>query len=192
MTRFLTWAISALLALLVTACGFHLHGYDQSQMRPFPFKTLYIEGSGGVAGYTSDWLSRDPRVKLVKSANGADAVLRVTGESQNKEISIIDRSGSTSEYRLNFVFTAQLRMNGEPVGKDIELRQSRTLTYSDSQILGKDQEEALLWADMQRAVVQVLVYRLSSDQMLKDAASAAAGMAPPAPKSKTHNAGSQS
>jgi LPS-assembly lipoprotein len=193
MTRYVTWAITALLALFVSACGFHLHGYDQSQMRPLPFKTLYIDASSGsaTAGYITDWLSRDPRIKLVKSATAADAVLRITGESKTKEISIIDRSGSTSEYRLIYLFTAQLRVHGEQVGKDIELRQYRSLTYSDSAILGKDMEESLLWTDMQRSIVQVLVYRLSSDQVVKDVASAAASMVPPAPKPKAQNAGSQ-
>jgi LPS-assembly lipoprotein len=55
---------------------------------------------------------------------------------------------------------------------DILLR--RDLTYSDTDVLGKEQEEALLYRDMQNDAVQQLVRRLEVAPKTAPAAPAAA------------------
>ncbi|MBV8647600.1 LPS assembly lipoprotein LptE [Paludibacterium sp.] len=187
MTRLLTTLSALLLAMTLAACGFHLRGLD-STPRAFPFSRLYIDSTQPAAQQVAAALKAYPQLTILDSANGADAVLRITGEGRNKEVSDIDRSGQANEYRLNYSLTAQLWVNGAQAGRDIVLRQSRTMTYSDSVVLGKDQEETLLWNDMTRTAAQLLVFRLSSQRMIQDAASAAAGVVP---DSKANDAGHQ-
>lgn len=193
MTRSVSWAIAALLALVLGACGFQLRGLDASSQRMYPFSSIYVDSSLPVAAEVTTLLKMDSRVTLLPSANKAEAVLKILSENKVKEIETINRSGSANEYRLNYTLTARLLINGEQIGKDIVLRQFRSMTYSDNVILGKGQEEDLLWADMSRNAAQTLLYRLSSNQMVKEAASTAAGVVPPAAtKSKAKkNAGSQ-
>ena len=193
MTRSVSWAIVALLALVLGACGFQLRGLDSGSLRMYPFSSIYIDSSLPVASEVVALLKQDARITLLPSANKAEAVLKILSENKVKEIETINRSGSANEYRLNYTLTARLLINGEQIGKDIVLRQFRSMTYSDNVILGKGQEEDLLWADMSRNAAQTLLYRLSSNQMVKEAASTAASVIPPsATKSKAKkNAGSQ-
>jgi LPS-assembly lipoprotein len=191
MNRYVSWASSVLLALILAACGFQLSGLNPDAMRPYPFGSIYVDSTQPVAQQVIARLQLDKRVKLVNSADKADAVLRIVSENKIRDIQTIDRSGKTNEYRLNYVVIAQLRMHGEPVGKDIKLQQLRSMTYSDSAVLGKGMEEDLLWSDMSRTVAQNLLYRLTSDQMVKEAASVSAGVVAPASSAKASNAVSQ-
>lgn len=189
MIRYVSWAITALLALTLAACGFHLTGLNPDTMRPYPFTSLYIDSTQPIAAEVAARLRLDPRVKLTTSANSADAVLRILAEKKTRDIQTIDRSGQANEYRFTYEVSAQLLMHGEPIGRNMVLKQFRTMTYADSAILGKDQEEALLWSDMLRNTAQLLLYRMSSNNMAREVASAAAAAAAPQPKAQ--HAGSQ-
>lgn len=185
MIRHFSWLSVCALALLLTACGFHLRGLgDAASARQYPFRSIYIDSNLPVAVEISTRLKYEPSVQLLASATHADAVLRIVSENKSKDISSIDRSGTANEYRLSYSVTARLFMKGEQVGPDIVLRQARTMTYSDSAVLGKDQEEALIWTDMQRSVSQLILYRLSTTKVREAAAqveaSAALGKVPDA------------
>jgi LPS-assembly lipoprotein len=182
MTRYVSWTITALLALVLAACGFQLRGLNPATQRPYPFTSVYVDSITPQAAEVSRLLSLDTRVKLMKSATGADAVLRLLGVSQTTDILTIDRSGQANEYRLNYTVTARLYLHGVPLGDDIVIKQFRTMTYSEADILGKGDEEQLLWTDMLQDTAQQLLFRLSSDQMIQAAASAAAGVVPPVTK----------
>lgn len=185
MTRYFSWLTACALAVFLTACGFHLRGLgDTATAQQYPFRSIYIDSSLQIGNEIAARLKADPRVRVLTSAANADAVLRVLSENKSKDISLIGRDGLTKEYRLSYTVRAQLLMKGYQIGPNIVLRQSRTMTYSDSVVLGKDQEEALLWSDMSRQTSQVILYRLSSTQVRKAAseaeASAALGKVPDA------------
>jgi LPS-assembly lipoprotein len=171
--------MTVLLALLLAACGFQLRGLEPSSAHPLPFTSIYIDSSSPIASEVKSRLALDSRIHLKTSAKDADAVLRIIGEEKLRDILTIDRSGQTNEYRFTYIVTAQLYLHGEPIGEPIVLRQFRTMTYNDNSILGKGQEEDLLWTDMRKDVAQLLLYRLSSDRMVQAAASAAAGVTAP-------------
>lgn len=182
MTRLFSTLSMLLLLGLLAACGFHLRGLMDSTPLKFPFSRLYIDvGSGSrLAAPLLLAMKSYPNILVMDQAATADGVLRIISEKTNKDLSSIDRSGQASEYRLSYVVTAQIWINGRQVGPDIVLNQSRTMTYSDSAVLGKDQEETLLWDDMARNVAQLMVYRLSSTRLLREAASEAAAVVPAA------------
>jgi LPS-assembly lipoprotein len=178
MTRYFSRLTVCVLVVLLSACGFHLRGLgDPGTARQFPFHSLYIDSSLPVASALAARLRYEPTMRLLPSATNADAVLRILSETRNKDISSIDRNGQTNEYRLTYSMTAQLYMDGSPVGPQIVVRQSRTMTYSSSVVLGKGQEEDLLWNDMVSDAAQLMLYRLSTNQMHKAAAAVAASAA---------------
>ena len=185
MIRFVFWSMTGLLALMLTACGFQLRGLGDTA-RPYPFTSLYIDSSLPVAAQVAAIVRLDPRVKLLTSAQHADAVLRIVSENKDKVILTIDRSGTADEYRLNYKVAAQLFMRGEQVGDVMVVKQFRDMTYSENQVLGKGQEENLLWADMLQGTAQQLLYRMSSDRM--NHAVAAANGSASAPATKAPNA----
>ncbi len=52
-------------------------------------------------------------------------------------------------------------IGGVPVEPDMNLTVRRYMNYSDSDVLGKEQEENLLWNDMRHDAAEQLVRRLS-------------------------------
>lgn len=162
MIRHVSWGI---LLLLVTgwlaACGFHLRGLSES-LAPLPFRTLMLDApQATITPYLNTTLAADPRIVLVTSAKAADAVLQVVDEVANKDILSINRTGTINQYQLTYRVTFHLLVKGSVIGPDIVLTTRRELNYSDQAVLGKTQEEELLWNDMRRDTARMLLYRLS-------------------------------
>ena len=165
MTRFCNRLLLIAMILMLAACGFQLRGMG-NQPRQFPFTTLYIDSASPFGLQMISVIKTYPQVKLVSSAADADAVLRIISERPSKDISSIDRSGNINEYRLTYTVTAQLWMNGSQIGKDIVISQFRTMSYSTIDLLGKGSEEALIQSNLLSNAAQLMIYRLSSRQML--------------------------
>lgn len=161
MTYFWRYFTALLLTLVLTACGFHLKGLSPDTLRPLPFETLYLDGGGSIANDLRTQLRIDPRIKLVNQAQGADAVLTVSGEQARKDILTINSAGKINQYLLIFRTHGKLTVHGKVYEPEIVVRVRRTLNYTDSQVLGKDQEEDLLWVDMRKDAADQIVRRLS-------------------------------
>ena len=103
-------------------------------------------------------LQRDGRLSL---SSPAEAVFRVTGEESRKDILTINRGGKVNEYLLVYrvYATVQRRQDDAPLPLSVVVR--RELSYSDADVLGKEREEAMLWADMRRDAAEQLIRRLS-------------------------------
>ncbi len=176
---------AALLLLALTACGFHLKGYSPDTLRPLPFSSLYLSGGGSIAGDLRTQLKIDPRIKLLDQPQGADAVLTVDHEQTRKDILTINSAGQINQYLLIMRIDARLTVHGKEYTPEMQIRVRRTLNYTNSEILGKDQEEQLLWNDMRQDAADQIVRRLS---YLKPAAEssepAAEAVSPPKGKAK--------
>ena len=147
------------LALLTAACGFQLRGQAK-----LPFDTLYVACPRTAAG---NELKRNiiagTSTRLVDSAAAAQAVLSVAPEKRSKIILSFDASGQAAElqlrYRLKFrVHDAQ----GRDYLPQSEIRLTRDISYSGTQVLAKESEEALLYRDMQSDMVQQILRRLAA------------------------------
>jgi LPS-assembly lipoprotein len=150
-----------LLCLLLAACGFHLRG--QGNYRP-AFQSIYVEGE-----------SRSTLVAELKRAIGssgatlaekpeaAQAVLQVFGESRDKSILSLSGAGRVREYELRYQVSYRLRdADGKepiPAGA-VSLK--RALSFSETEVLSKESEEALLYRDMESDAVQQIMRRLSA------------------------------
>lgn len=161
MIRSLSWLVLAALTLLLSACGFQLRGLG-ANMKPLPFASLYLDtGKSGIAGDLQLLLARDNRLTLTKSPKDAAAVLSVLYENQKKEVLTINSGGRVNEYQLVYRVAVRTVINGVPVEPDMSVIVRREMNYSDSAILGKEQEEALLWSDARRDAADQIVRRLA-------------------------------
>lgn len=145
--------------LLLAGCGFQLRGSAQ-----LPFRTLYAAfpyGSGTGAEFRR--AMRSSGTQLVEQPQQADARLLVLEELREKEIVGFSSTGRPREYQIRLLFSFRLLDAGEeeliPPTR-IVLR--RDITTTDTQFVAKEQEEALLYRDMQRDLVQQLLRRLSA------------------------------
>lgn len=170
-TRGLVCALLAAAALSLTGCGFHLR--NQANL---PFSSLYIQASAGST--FAPKLKRDignaSGTKLVTNAKDAEATVQVISELQERQILSLSSSGRVQELTLLYHVTIRVYDAKREFLTPTEIVLRRDLTYQDTDVIAKEQEEALLYRDMQSDAVQQVMRRLQALQITP---------APPAPAS---------
>jgi LPS-assembly lipoprotein len=151
------------LALPATAiaggCGFRLRG-----PQPMDFATLHVNVSAqselgaqlrrlvGVSGSTV----------VVEDEAAAEARLQILGNARSREILSLTGAGKVREYQLNQNLQFQLLDKaGQPLIPPTTLSARREYTFDEDAVLGKQQEEELLYRDMQQDLVQQMMRRLA-------------------------------
>lgn len=143
-------------ALLLSACGFRPAGSDPALNPPLPYRVWAVEGGEMQQVLETELVRRQAQVD---NASG-EAVLKVAGLSARKDIRTLNLSGSISEYLLVLEVSVQVQRSGQAAGKPMTFTVQRPLDYSDRDILGKQEEEALLWAEMRADAAKQIVRRL--------------------------------
>jgi LPS-assembly lipoprotein len=148
----------ALLATLIAGCGFHLRG-----KAALPFDSIYISGSQAFANQISRALRAGSQARVTTNPQEAQVSLQIISEARERVILSLSASGRVREitlrYRVSYRLSDAKGVEYIPVSQII-LR--RDVTYSDTDVLGKEQEEALLYRDMQSDAVQQMVRRLEA------------------------------
>jgi len=149
----------AWISLLVAGCGFQLRGQAN-----LPFDRIYVESNGFslFAAELRRIIQSAKSVEVVDTAEQAQVVLQVLGESQERKILSLSPSGSVNEYQLLYQVRYRVmnnQMNDLAAPGDISLH--RDMTYDDTETLGKESEEQLLFRSMQIDAVQQMLRRLS-------------------------------
>ena len=155
--RFSRAALVGVIAVLIAACGLHLRGQAQ-----LPFETLYIPGNNPLVVELKRNVAAASKTRLVDGPGDAQAVLGFTQELRDKIILSFSTAGRVSEYQLRYRVGFRVT---DPKGVQvylptIEILLTRDVSYSDAQVLAKEAEEALLYRDMQRDMVQQIMRRL--------------------------------
>jgi LPS-assembly lipoprotein len=144
-------------ALLLAGCGFQLRGTAQ-----LPFETLYIPGTNPLAVELRRNVGAASKTRLVDNPKSAQAVITFTQEAREKIILTFTSAGKVNEYRLRYRVGFRVT---DPNGTQVfmptsEILLSRDMSYSDAQVIAKENEEALLYRDMQTDMVQQIIRRL--------------------------------
>jgi len=155
--RLATLSMLASAALAVAACGFQLRGQAQ-----LPFDTLYIPGVNPLVVELKRNVGAASKTRLVDSPEDAQAVLGFTQELREKIILSFNPQGRVSEYQLRYRvgFRVTDSKGGQVYLPTSEIQLTRDVSYSDSQVLAKEAEEALLYREMQGDMVQQIMRRL--------------------------------
>jgi len=143
---------------LLSGCGFQLRG-------PYmlPYDSIYLSmpdyselGAGLKRAIRSSGATR-----LADKADDAQASFVPTVDARERVILSLSGTGRVRELRLRYRYGYRIT---DVKGRDLvlpgEIELSRDLTYDDSNVLAKEQEEVLLWRDMQNDMVQQLMRRL--------------------------------
>ncbi|HEX6413889.1 MAG TPA: LPS assembly lipoprotein LptE [Burkholderiales bacterium] len=148
-----------LLLLLLAGCGFRLRGTAH-----VPFETIHVPGAtAGIALDLKRNIEAGTRARVVDDPKAAQALLQVTEEARSREILSLTSAGRVREFQLRYRvgFRVHDGKGGEFVPASV-IQLTRDMTYSDAEILAKEQEEQLLFRDMRTDMVQQILRRLAS------------------------------
>jgi len=152
-------ALAVALLLALAACGFKLRGTAD-----VPFETIYLPGAtGGIALDLKRNIQVGTNAKVVDNAAQAEAVMQFTEEAKQKEVLSLTGTGKVREFQLRYRvgFRVHDGKGGEYVPQST-IQLTRDVTFNDTEILAKEQEEQLLFRDMQSDMVQQILRRLAA------------------------------
>jgi len=150
----------AVLALVTTACGFHMRG-----QATLPFETLYvaIPDTSLMGTELKRNIIAGTRTKLVNDPALAQATLSASAEERSKTILSFDTSGRVREFQLRYRVSFRVYdARGRDYLPQSEIRLTRDISFNDSLVLAQEQGELLLFRDMQSDMVQQILRRLSA------------------------------
>lgn len=147
--------IALCIVTMLSACGFHLKGMQNSAT------ILYVRSWQVDGGALQLDLERSIQKHGGVIHAHAPAQLKVVHHDFKKDIYTITRAAKLNEYLLSLHVVAQAYRNGQPWGEMFEIHVSRAFPYSDSVVLGKHEEEQLIWQELQTDAAEQIVEKLS-------------------------------
>ena len=160
------WGALVALALMLSACGFHLRGEGGHYTLPFP--TLYV-GLPDRSPLAID-LKRNIRAnggtEVVSDPKLADArieVLTDPDKTRTKTILSLNGNGRVRQYLLAYTITFKVfdKQGNELLGSTT-INLNRPIDFDETQLLAKEREENLLYKDMQTDLVEQMMRRLAA------------------------------
>lgn len=148
-------------SLLLASCGFHLRGQSAFEL---PFQRLYVQSANGYAPFINELKGaiQANNVQITESPEQAQLTLQIVSEVTDKQILSLSGAGRVLEYRLQYRISLRAydqKQHEWLAPQEITLR--RDFSYDDTQVLAKQQEEALLYQNMRSDAVQQVLRRLN-------------------------------
>lgn len=150
-------------AAMLSACGFRLRGSNGEDR--IPFKTIYVgfPESSPLGNELKRYIRASGDTKVVADAKNAEAIMQVLSETREKVVRALDSNGRIREYslfyRVGFRVTDQ---KGKELLPSTQISVKRDISFNESQVMAKEQEEILLYRDMQSDLVQQILRRLAA------------------------------
>ena len=158
------WLITA--ALLAVAplagCGFQLRGAQELK-----FRTVQLTGFKPHSPLEKELrraINASKTTLVVDSGGEAQVVLDAISDRRERNVVATTSAGQVRQISLRVRFTFKLRApssDRELIGPT-ELLLGRDISYNESDALAKEQEEALLYREMQTDIVSQIMRRLSA------------------------------
>jgi LPS-assembly lipoprotein len=151
-------AIAILSMVLLSGCGFQLRGTTE-----LPFSRIALEGFAPRSPLAEE-LKRTlaQSAEVVPNPNQAQVVLHALSDTRERSVVASTSAGQVRELQLRVRLEFKL---ATPSGRELipatELLLSRDMSYSETQALAKEYEEAQLLRAMQSDIVAQLMRRLA-------------------------------
>ena len=158
--------VAAALAGSLSACGFHLRGSGGHYTLPFPAMYVGLPESSPLAIDLKRNIRVNGNTVVVSDPAKADGVIEVLTDpekTRTKSILSLNSNGRVREYLLayNIVFRVRDKLGNELLAPTT-ISLNRPITFDETQLLAKEQEEALLYKDMQTDLVQQMMRRMAA------------------------------
>ena len=156
------WGALCALSLWLSACGFHLRGPVQL---PEAMKHTYLQGGNRYGEFMTDLRQflTGSGVTLVDSPKQATAILRILRRGDDRRVLSVGPDGRPREYELySTVEFDVVGAKGQSMVADQQVDVRRDFYFSEADVLGKANEEALLRREMHRDLARMLMLRLQA------------------------------
>lgn len=144
------------LCLTLIACGFHLRGASE-----FAFKSIYINGQTQINKPLKKSLTANG-VEVIATTGTAEMEIDLMKEESEKRILSLSGDGVVREYELYYRVIYRTKSAQETLWSQPQVVEARRdFSYSDANLLAKQNEEKQLNLNMQKDVMNNIVRRLS-------------------------------
>jgi LPS-assembly lipoprotein len=132
--------IAILLLLVITSCGFHLRG-----MTEISFKTISLEGKELSLTKNLKKILNTNKVAVVSSKENPELRVELLSEESEKRILSLSGQGLVREFEIFYRVRYRIKASDSEIWSQENIIETRKdFTYSDSNLIGKEEEERQL------------------------------------------------
>lgn len=153
--------VGVTLALLLAGCGFHLQGHT-----PLPpqFKLSHVEASDRQSDFVQGLRNalRVSGMELTDDATAATATVHVLDDRHTQRVLSVSPDNLPREYELTYTVRFSVSAGSKELLAPQEVATTREYSFTVSELLAKENEEAILQAALAHDLVDVVMRRLAS------------------------------
>lgn len=150
-----------ILALLVTACGYHLRGSGSAPLSK-ELKIIYLDGGSTQFREQFRNVLSSTKGKFASSAQEAGVIVKIIDENLNRRVLSLSSRGRSNEVELDYHVTYDLNKSNKVLlsGQPIQIR--RQYFNDQEDIMAKDNEEKVIRNEIYQQAVQNILNRAQS------------------------------
>ena len=146
------------LIVSLIGCGFHMRGATD-----VVFSSVFIQGNTLVISKHLKKSLNTSGVKVLDSAENAELLLEIVGEESEKRILSLAGTGTVNEFELFYRVHYRTKAADAATWSQVQTVEARRdFTYSDANLLAKQDEEKRLNDDMHNDVISGIMRRLAA------------------------------
>ena len=132
--------IALLMLLMIASCGFHMRG-----MTEISFKTISLEGKELSFTKNLKKVLNSNKVAIVLPSENPELRVELIGEESEKRILSLSGQGLVREYEIFYRVRYRIKtLDSDIWSQENILETRRDFTFSDSNLIGKEEEERQL------------------------------------------------
>ena len=140
------------------SCGFHMRGVTD-----VAFSTVFIQGNTLIISKNLKKSLNTSGVKVLDSAANAELLLEMVGEESEKRILSLAGGGTVNEFELFYRVHYRTKVADAATWSPVQTVEARRdFTYSDANLLAKQDEEKRLNDNMRSDVISGIMRRLAA------------------------------
>ncbi len=141
--------ITLLMLLMITSCGFHLRG-----MTEISFKTISIEGKELSFTKNLKKTLASNKVSIILPTENPELRIELLSEESEKRILSLSGQGLVREFEIFYRVRYRIKtIDSETWSQENIIETRRDFTFSDSNLIGKEEEERQLNESMRNEAI---------------------------------------
>jgi len=160
--RLRVWIVVVLLAAL-GGCGF------KPVVPPaVPYQSVYVVAPdfSSFGAQLKRYVESSGKQRLAQNPEGAQAVLEILNERQEKQILSLNTAGKVAEFLLRYQVTFRLRdKDNRDLIAPSTIALERDVTFNDNEVLGSENEDTFLYNAMRNEAIQQILVRMSATRI---------------------------